>query len=353
MKQIRINVSKPYDVVLGDGLIDRAAELIRPVCRSDRLAVVTDDVVDKLYGEGVRSGLEAAGFTVFKYVFPNGEGSKNIGTLSGILEFLAEKELRRNDALIALGGGVVGDMAGFAAAVYMRGIPVIQIPTTLLSSIGGKTAIDLAHGKNLAGAFWQPSLVIADTRVIGSLPAAIFAEGMGEVVKCNVIRAMPTIERIEQGTLMENLPAVVEDCVTLKQDIVQQDEFDRKKIRNILNAGHTVAHAIEKLSGYAVSHGRAVGTGLVIEAEIARKLGMCDAQTVERVKNAVSAYGLYHRPPYSPADMARAMHSDKKNTDADIVFELPRAIGDCVEVKLSEEEVARLLAPQARKGELI
>lgn len=347
MKTIHVGVSKPYDVLIGRGLFPKIPELIAPVCASARVAVVTDDVVAGLYLDELKKRLEAAGFEVFTYAFANGEQSKNIGTLAEILEFLAANHLRRNDALIALGGGVVGDIAGLAASIYMRGIPVIQIPTTLLSavdsSVGGKTAIDLKNGKNLAGSFWQPSMVICDADVIEKLPEAVFSEGMAEVIKCSVIRELPIIDWIEEGTLKARLDDVICACVSLKRDVVEQDEFDTKGIRNLLNAGHTVAHAIEKLSGYTVSHGHAVGTGLAVEAEIARKLGMCGGDTPRRIRHAAECYGLMTELPWSGAEMADAMKSDKKNRDARIVFELPHALGKCEEIKLERDDAVGML----------
>lgn len=347
MKTIHVGVSKPYDVLIGRGIFRQIPALIAPVCASARLAVVTDDAVAALYLDELKQNLQAAGFEVYAHVFPNGEPSKNMDTLEGILEFAAAAGLRRNDTLIALGGGVVGDIVGLAASIYMRGVSVIQIPTTLLSavdsSVGGKTAIDLKRGKNLVGSFWQPSMVVCDADVIDRLPERIFSEGMGEVIKCSVIRRLPILDWIEEGTLRAHLDDVIFACISLKRDVVEQDEFDAKGIRNILNAGHTVAHAIEKLSGYTVSHGRAVGTGLAVEAEMARKLGMCGEDTVRRIRRAVEQYGLITEMPWSNAEIAEAMKSDKKNRDARIVFELPHAPGECEERKLEKTEVERLL----------
>lgn len=347
MKTIHVNVSKPYDVLTGTGILDEIHELIKPICRSNRVAIITDDIVSGLYLDHVRECLNNAGFDTCFFVFPNGENSKNINTLSDILEFLAQSHIRRNDTLIALGGGVTGDIAGLAAALFMRGISVVQIPTTLLaaadSSVGGKTAIDLKNGKNLAGVFWQPSMVICDINIIRDLPSDIFAEGMAEVIKCNIIRSLPIISYIEEGTLEEHLAEVVDKCVTLKRDIVEKDEFDSKGIRNILNVGHTVAHAIEKLSGYSISHGHAVGTGMVLEAGLAEKMSLCTPETVERIRKAVCRYHLMIHIPWNAKELADAMMSDKKNRDSQIVFELPQSLGDCIEIKLDRDKVAELM----------
>lgn len=347
MERIHVEVSKPYDILIDRGMLQSIPNLINPVCASNRIAIVTDDIVANLYLRDLQVGLSTHGFETVAYVFPNGEQSKNINTLSGILEFLAENHIRRNDTLIALGGGVVGDITGLAAAMYMRGVSIIQIPTTLLaavdSSVGGKTAIDLRNGKNLAGAFWQPSMVVCDVDVIQKLPADIFAEGMAEVIKCNVIKDLPIIRWIETGALIEHLEETIYECISLKRNIVEQDEFDTKGIRNILNVGHTVAHAIEKLSGYTISHGHAVGTGLIVEAELANKLGWCDREIVERIRTAVEHYCLSIDISWSSTDLSAAMKSDKKNRDAGIVFELPCTLGECKEIKLETDLTAGLI----------
>lgn len=345
MKTIRVNVSKPYDVLIGRRL--DIPKLIKPACPSMRVVIVTDDIVSKLYLSNLEDRLCSDGFETFTYIFPNGEQSKNIETLSGILEFLAENHIRRNDLLIALGGGVVGDITGLAAAIYMRGISVVQIPTTLLaavdSSVGGKTAIDLKNGKNLAGAFWQPSMVICDASIIEALPDEIFAEGMAEVIKCNVIKSLPIIGWIMDKSLKKHLDDVIYECVLLKRDVVEQDEFDLIGIRNVLNVGHTVAHAIEKLSCYKQSHGHAVATGMVVEAKVSQELGFCNEEVVEAIYTAVDSYGLFVNMPWTAEQITETMKNDKKNRDERIVFELPHELGNCSEIKLDNSSVSKLL----------
>ena len=347
MKKIHVAVSNPYDVLVGEKLLSRLPELIEPVCETRRNLIVTDDTVAPLYASAVVQKLKQAGFDSEVFSFPSGERSKNLKTLSDILEYMAAHHFKRNDTVLALGGGVVGDTAGFAAAVYMRGISVIQIPTTLLSavdaSVGGKTAVDLKNGKNLAGVFWQPRMVICDVSVIERLPAEIFREGMAEVIKCNVIRKLSAIDRICSGTLMDHLEETIGDCISLKRDIVEMDEFDSKGIRNVLNAGHTIGHVIEKLSNYTISHGQAVGTGLITEAEISKKLGLCDQLTVEMIRSALERFQLTGTIPWPAEQVAEAMRNDKKNRDERIVFELPREIGKCEEVKLMKNDVVGII----------
>lgn len=347
MNKIHVCATKEYDILLERGLIGKVGELITPVCKSRRIAIITDNIVNSLYADKVIQSLIAQDFTVDKFVFQNGEASKNIETLSDILEFLAEIGFRRNDMLIALGGGVVGDITGFVAAIYMRGISFVQIPTTLLSmvdaSIGGKTAIDLRNGKNLAGAFWQPSLVICDTDVIRNLSTDLFSEGMAEVIKCDVIRDMNIIYHVENCSVMENLEKIIEDCIKLKRDIVQQDEFETNGIRNVLNVGHTIAHGIEKLSNYSISHGKAVGIGLVWESIIAYKLGICDEKYIQKIRRAVDNYSLYMAVTYNLDALVKAMVNDKKNTDSRVAFILPTTDKVCIERKLGIAELGELL----------
>ena len=354
MKTIHLNVSKPYDVLLAGGLINRVDELIKPFCKDRNVAIITDDIVDGLYGDFLSSKLIKSEYSVVKYVFQNGEASKNIHTLSAILEFLAENNFKRNDYLIALGGGVVGDITGFAAATYMRGINFIQIPTTLLAmvdaSVGGKTAIDLKAGKNLAGAFWQPSLVICDTDIIKNLPDGIFREGMGEVLKYEVIDELGIFESVCENRIKEDLDSIIFECIQAKQQIVEKDEYEAKGIRKLLNVGHTFAHGLEKLSNYDISHGAAVGTGLVWEAGISYKLGMCSLEIFEAIKNAVQKCQLLIEFEFNFKDLIETMKKDKKNDDCMISFMLPLQLGNCIEKKIIDVNLMSILESV---GELI
>ena len=346
MKKIHINASAPYDVLLGSGLLQTAGSLLKSVCRSDRVVIVTDDIVDGFYGEALKGSLEKEDFSALKYVISHGEKAKNFLALENLLNFLAKNEIRRNDTIIALGGGVVGDLAGFAAAIYLRGIAAVQIPTTLLamvdSAIGGKTGIDLPAGKNLAGAFHQPKLVVADTDTLQTLPPQELAAGMGEIIKYGVIGKNGILDRIGQGNMEEQIAG----CMELKAGIVEQDEFDQNGVREILNAGHTVGHAIEKLSGYAVPHGKAVALGLAAEARMAVELGIAEMSVYERILSAVKSCGLYEKIVYSPENLTEIMRSDKKNRDGKITFVFPRKIGNCVRQELTVQQVIELLEKQ-------
>lgn len=347
MKSISINTKPKYDILIGGGIIPDIPKLIAPFCNTKKVLIVTDDIVNSLYGEIVFNSLISRGFYAKKFVFENGEKSKNINTLSDILEFALENDFHRNDVFLGLGGGVVGDITGLAAALFMRGVDVIQVPTTLLSavdsSVGGKTAIDLKRGKNSAGVFKQPCLVVIDTDITANLPDNIFGEGMGEVIKCNVIKNLPIFDYITSNSVKENLENIIIDCLTLKKEIVEKDEFDTLGIRNLLNVGHTIAHAIEQLSGYTIPHGNAVAMGLVIESRLAVKYGICQNDTALKIEDAVKRQGLYFDVDFDKKELATACLKDKKNKDSKILFLLPKNLGSCIEVKLTLEELINLL----------
>ena len=285
MKTVTVNASTTYPILIGERLLDRAGALCAEHIGVCRVCVVTDDTVHALYYKRLEATLLAAGYEVYPFVIPHGEASKSTESLVALLEFCAEHRLTRADALIALGGGVVGDLCGFAAAVYLRGVRFVQIPTTLLamvdSSVGGKTAVDLRAGKNLAGAFHQPSLVICDCRTTDTLTPEIFADGCAEVIKYGVINDRDFFDFLKNG-IAEQLEDVIEVCVTHKRDIVEADEFDRGA-RQLLNLGHTVGHAIELCSDLAISHGSAVSIGMVLVMRAAIAMGICPASDLNEL----------------------------------------------------------------------
>lgn len=272
-KSITVNSQKKYQVVIGKGILDNIYELSKDFL-GEKVALITDDIVDSLYSNKVINSLESQGKTVFKFVMPNGEKSKNMDTLYKIVRFLAQNEFTRKDTIIALGGGVVGDISGFSASVYLRGINYIQVPTTLLaqidSSVGGKTAIDIPEGKNLVGAFYQPSLVVVDIDTLSSLPNAVYLDGMGEGVKYALLDAkIFDIVNKKDFDILEFVYA----CIKYKADIVEMDEFEKNE-RKLLNLGHTIAHGIEKLSEFNISHGKAVSMGLKIITQTSFNRGL-------------------------------------------------------------------------------
>ena len=348
-QEIRVHTDPAYAVTIGPGLLKDCGRRLRELMPPCHAAVVTDSTVGPLYLEAVTESLEAAGFAVSAYAFPAGEGSKNLSTLSDILEFLAEARLTRSDCLVALGGGVAGDMAGFAAACYLRGIRCVQLPTTLLSavdsSVGGKTAIDLKAGKNLAGAFLQPAAVLCDTDCLGTLPPAVFADGAAEAVKTGVLCDERLFALFEDGTLRADPAEVIARCVAYKAGVVERDEREQGE-RKLLNLGHTAGHAIEKCSGYTIPHGHAVAAGLAIMARAAERLGWTQEPLAARICGCLVKNALPVSAEYSPEALAEAALADKKRAGDAITIVVPKKIGLC---ELKKMPVAELL-PVIRAG---
>ena len=342
-RTIQVNTTPVYNVTIGGGLLHNCGQHLLEVLAPCHVAVMTDSTVASLYLDAVCSSLQSTGFTVSSYVFPAGEANKNLETLTEILEFLAEQRLTRTDCIVALGGGVTGDMAGFAAAVYLRGIRCVQIPTTLLSavdsSVGGKTAIDLKAGKNLAGAFLQPAAVLCDTDCLASLPADVFADGAAEAIKTGVLCDESLFSLFETGHLETEPAEVIARCVAYKAGVVERDEKEQHE-RKLLNLGHTVGHAVEKCSGYSIAHGHAVAIGLAIIARAADRLSWSKEPCAERIATALRKNGLPVSTPYTPAQLAKAALSDKKRSGETISLIIPERIGSCFirDVSVSELE---------------
>ena len=331
MRSVTVKTSATYEVLIGSGLLQKAGEAVKKVISPCKAAIVTDSTVVHLYEETVRKSLTEAGFSVCTFVFPAGEASKNIHTLSHLLEFLAKEEMTRTDLIVALGGGVTGDLAGFGAAVYLRGISFVQIPTTFLaaidSSVGGKTAVDLEAGKNLAGAFYQPKLVLCDTDVLQTLPEVVFADGIAE--------------KIAGGDFRQDLEEIIETCVSMKRDVVEEDEFDTGK-RQLLNLGHTFGHAIEQKSHFQMTHGHAVAIGMHLIAKAAEAKGIAEKGTAAAIAKALEQNQLPKETEFSPAEVAEGTLRDKKRRGGTISFVFPKKIGACEIVKIPVEEVEAL-----------
>ena len=332
IRTIHVRTAPAYDVTIGPGLLGECGPRLKETIPPCHMAVVTDSTVAPLYLETVRASLERAGFKVSAYLFPAGEGSKNFRSLSNILEFLAEAQLTRTDCVAALGGGVTGDMAGLAAALYLRGITYVQLPTTLLaavdSSVGGKTAIDLQAGKNLAGAFLQPAAVLCDTSCLKTLPPEVFADGAAEAIKTGVLCDEGLFALFEGGTLPEAPTEVIARCVAFKAGVVERDEKEQGE-RKLLNLGHTVGHAIEKRSDFTIPHGHAVAAGLAVIARASERLGWTDGPVAERIAACLAKNRLPTGTDFAPEALAKAALSDKKRAGDSITIVVPRAIGHC------------------------
>lgn len=347
MTKIRVNASKPYDVVIGKGLLSQAGSLVAEAVKGRKAVIVTDDIVNGLYAENLIKSMTDAGFTVDRFVFPNGEESKCHKTLMELYDFLAEKNITRSDFLVALGGGVVGDLTGFAAATYLRGIDYVQIPTTLLaqvdSSVGGKTAVDIGAGKNLVGAFKQPDIVIADIDTLDTLTEEIFTDGMGEVVKYGMIWSESLFYLLKTGKVKENLEKIVEECVDIKRQVVETDEFDTG-LRMILNFGHTLGHSIEKYYNYhGFSHGKAVSAGMYLITTIGEKAGLISGNISDELKACLVANNM----PFESGTPAEALFSgavnDKKRFSDTISIILCREIGKADIVKMNINDFKNMI----------
>lgn len=333
MQTVKVQASTNYTIYIESGLLKQAGKYLHAVSKAKTAVIVTDDVVNGLYADTVETSLKQAGFETLRFVFPNGEASKNITVFGELLEFLAANHVTRSDCVVALGGGVVGDLAGFAAATYQRGIDYVQIPTTLLScvdsSVGGKTAIDLKGGKNLAGAFYQPKLVLCDYSTLSTLSDAQFADGMAEVIKYGMIFDRAFLDFLLENEAKDNLETVITRCVTLKRDVVEQDEQDHGK-RGLLNFGHTLGHAIEGCSDFGITHGSAVAVGMVLASRAAYKLKVSKTDANELLCPLLQKYHLPLQTEYSAEELAARALSDKKRAGDRITLILPEEAGKCV-----------------------
>ena len=353
MEAIKVGTaSRPYEVLVGTGLLERLGELVLAATGCARCCVVTETNVGPLYADAAEASLAAVGIDVAaRLTFPAGEPSKTLATLGTLLEGLAERELTRDDAVIALGGGVTGDMGGLAAALYLRGIEVVPVPTSLLamvaSSVGGKTAVDLAAGKNLVGAFWQPSLVVADVRTLSTVSPDLFRDSCGEVVKHAVLADPTLLEELEQRPLSpeddpERLSSVVARNVAIKRDVVSADERERG-LRQTLNLGHTIGHAVEAASDFSLGHGSCVAAGLCMMARAAAARGWCDAETAVRIERCVAAHGLPTGTNLPTATLMRYAAHDKKRHGGDVNIVVPVEIGRCEVRRVSLEDLRGLV----------
>ena len=352
MKTISVNASKSYTVTVGSGLLNRLGDTLRAVFpKGARVMLVTDDTVRALHADSVLDTLTVAGFRTEIFSFPAGEASKNTETLFALWQALAGASFSRTDGIVALGGGVVGDLAGFAAATYLRGIPCFQVPTTLLamvdSSVGGKTAVDLAAGKNLVGAFSQPVGVLCDTDVLGTLSPADFADGCAEVIKYGYLGDPELLALLEEPISL-HLEEVIARCVEKKRQIVEEDELDRGN-RQLLNLGHTAGHAVEKLSKYSISHGKAVAIGMMIMAKAAAARGICPKNLPLHMEKMLCRYALPTEAPFAAAELAAAALADKKRRGDVLTVVLPTALGKSELFDLKTSELTALFAAGVTK----
>ncbi len=341
---------RSYEIIIRRGLLADVGEALRSVGLSGMVAIVTNPIVGRLYGKRVWRAVKQAGFRPILVTIPDGERHKTLHSVSKVLDALTRARLERGSTVIALGGGVIGDLAGFAASIYLRGIPFVQIPTTLVaqvdSSVGGKTGVNHPLGKNLIGAFYQPRLVLMDPATLRTLPEREWRAGLAEVIKYGVIADEPFFATLEENVepILKRDDALVSNLVAhscqIKATVVGQDEREGG-LRRILNYGHTLGHALERLGRYrSLLHGEAVGIGMVYEAELAKRLGLCGDEVVSRQQRLVQRMGLpTDAPPARLVPLWSAMQQDKKVAQGQVHCVLPRAIGQVVVKPVTREDV--------------
>ena len=345
MKTITVNSSKTCDIIVGTGILKEAGVLLRKISGGQAAAIVTDDNVAGLYGGQLVRSLERSGYRTAQFVFPHGESSKNAATFVSLLDFLANEKFSRTDVVVAFGGGVTGDLAGFAASCYMRGIRFVQIPTTLLaavdSSVGGKTAINLSAGKNLAGAFYQPDFVLCDVSLLSTLPEEVYRDGCSEVIKYGAIFDRVLFESLRKP-VNQQYENIIERCVELKRDIVNEDEFETGR-RKLLNFGHTIGHAVEQLSGYTVSHGNAVAAGMAVITRAAVRMGICEESCLREILDMLALYELPANTAYNAGTLANVCLSDKKRSGETISMIFPLETGNCIIKDVASAELENII----------
>lgn len=332
-------------IIAGKGILPLLGEEAAQLVPGRRAVIVADENALRHHGMKALTSLQATGFEVSTFNIPSGEQYKTLETVRAIYHHFNETGISRSDLIVALGGGVTGDMAGFAAATYLRGIPVMQVPTTLLAQIdscmGGKTGVDLPEGKNLVGAFYQPGSVIADTDTLSTLPPKILAEGMAEAIKYGVIRDKALFEMLESGDKPVEL--IVPRCLEIKSGIVERDEKDLGE-RMLLNFGHTIGHAVEKCMDFTgISHGEAVACGMTGAAKLGEMIGETKPGTYDRIQKAAAAHGLPTQLPVPIKDIIRAMAVDKKRLNGKQNFILLKDIGEAFIRPFESEELACLV----------
>lgn len=352
MKTVRIDTGRPYDALIGYGLLASLGEEIARRHALCRVALISDHTVHARYGARVKASLMAAGFGVTAFVIPPGETVKMPYTVIDLQRQLLQADFTRGDLVVALGGGVIGDIAGFVAATYMRGIDYVQAPTTLLAavdaSIGGKTGINLPEGKNLIGAFWQPILTICDCDVFSDLPMSVYLDGVAEALKYGVICDRALFESVTQGALEADCLDTVARCMQIKATLVSSDERDNGN-RQLLNLGHTIGHALEMLSHYHITHGQGIAIGMVGAARIAEGLELCVMGCAGILMAMLDRLGLPSETAYSAQEIAGAVLKDKKRRGDEITLVLPESIGHCMLKTIPAAETTSMM--RLAKGE--
>ncbi len=353
MSAVTVSVSKPkpYDITIENGILRKSGEMIKNVVKGRNCLIVSDSNVAPLYLDTVVESINEAGITVSTFTFPAGEENKTLNTVSSIVGAMCGADLTRSDFAVALGGGVTGDLVGFASAIYQRGIDYIGIPTTLLSqidsSVGGKTGCDLEFGKNLVGAFHAPRAVIIDPECLTTLPLRVFNDGLGEAVKYGVIKSASLFERLANEDARAFLNELIVECVSIKRDVTENDFFESGE-RMLLNFGHTIGHAIEKYYNFKdITHGEAVGIGMVIMAEAAERHGECAKGTAKKITEALHRCNLPATTGIDIKKLSKNALNDKKRRGEFIKIVLPKSIGECFVKTIKADSLADYLGGDA------
>lgn len=346
IKEIKIHASRDYTVSIGHGLLSRCGEMIAEIKKPCAVMVVSDSNVAPLYMDTVLESLKNADFTTYSFVFEAGEASKNFDTFTSILECMAENRLTRTDLAVALGGGVTGDMTGFAAASYLRGIDYVQLPTSLLaavdSSVGGKTAIDIAAGKNLVGAFKQPIAVICDTDAFNTLSDEVFYDGCAESIKYGILGSELLLDIFSSRDPHELIDDIVAESVKIKAYYVENDEFEGG-IRRYLNLGHTLGHAIERCSNFSIMHGHAVAAGTVMIAKIGESLGITDPGTADAIAAINERNELPTGCTFTAEELADGALADKKRRGNTLALIIPEKMGKCMTHTINVDDIIDII----------
>lgn len=342
MKSITVNASIPYQVIIERNGIANIGALLTDIAKSKNVVIVTDDIVEKLYAQIILSSLQQAGFKAKIFSIPHGENSKCLEILAQLYEYLSQNEMTRKDTLIALGGGVVGDLTGFAAATYLRGIRFVQIPTTFLSqidaSVGGKTAINIKSGKNLVGAFHQPILVLCDPNTLNTLPNKILSDGFAEAIKYGVIASINLYKKILNYKGLEEIDEIIYECIQIKKRLVEEDEFDNGN-RMLLNFGHTLGHAIECAYNYQkFSHGQAVAMGMFLITKLSEKRQLTNQGQARSIQKLLEKFHFPYETVCSEDEFIHYCLRDKKRRGEKITVVLLHKIGDAYLHTFSIEE---------------
>lgn len=333
MKKITIKGSSSYDFLIEPNIITNLGSILQDEIGGAKLLIVTDTNVAKLYLDLALNALKDSNFEVHTHILSPGEDAKNLDNYIYILNVLSEHDFSRSDVIIALGGGTVGDLAGFIASTYKRGMKFVQIPTTLLasvdSSIGGKSAVNLPLGKNQVGTIYNPKLVICDPTLLHSLSANALRDGHAEIIKYGILNGLEIVELLRKAVINKDYSSVISKAISIKRDYIEKDEGDCN-LRQFLNLGHLVGHALEAASNYSISHGSAVAYGLIIESKCCALADLCEMSNYFEISSLVQEFGLSNEYNYSASDLLPYILHDKRIHDRKIDIITPVGIGNCV-----------------------